>query len=97
MIHEPRPNLLVSDEGYSVEVYEGRSAGIRYSEGPRSISFPSEDLAKPYGMVILIDKIIIWDSPYNKEVVDITKRIKIIENIREAFRFWGWEIKITEI
>lgn len=97
MISEPRPNLLISDEGYSVEVHEGREAGIRYSEGHRSISFATVDLAPPYNMGVLIDKIIIWDKPYNKEVVDIEKRKQIIKNIREAFKFWGWEIKIGDI
>lgn len=46
----PRPNLVVSNRGYSVE-FEGRF-GIRYTDATRDIEIDSEPLAEPGSRVV---------------------------------------------
>jgi len=96
--HEERLDLVVSDAGYSMEIISmGRGGYIRYSEGPRTIKFPYEILGSRYTAGILVDTILIWNRPYQHEVVDITKRNEIEENIRRAFRFYDCEVDIANI
>jgi len=96
--HEERLDLVVSDAGYSMEIISmGRGGYIRYSEGPRTIKFPYEILGGRYTAGIAVDTILIWDRPYQHEVVDITKRNEIEENIRRAFRFYDCEVDIANI
>jgi hypothetical protein len=47
---EPRVNLFVSDEGFSVQ-FLGRD-GIEFKEGEKSMRVDSEMLAPPYGIAI---------------------------------------------
>ncbi len=87
-----RPNVIQSEEGFSVEVL-GRT-GLIYTEGSRSLRISSEVLAGPHGLVIYRDSIKSWDSPHDTETIDEAMRDTIIENIRRAFRFDGFEIEI---
>src|SRR5262245_59271710 len=87
MFKIPRPNVINSDEGFSVEVL-GRT-GVLYSEGRKILKINSEVLAGPAGLVIYTNSIIRWEPPDEDELVDTAKRQAIVENIRRAFRFRG--------
>ena len=87
---EPRPNVIASDEGFSVEVL-GRT-GLRYVEGSRSARVDSELLVGEPAIVVYISRLKQWEPPYNGEAVDDATKRRILENIREAFRFKSHEI-----
>jgi hypothetical protein len=92
MFTKLRPDTIQSDEGFSVEVL-GRT-GLIYTEGSRSLHISSEVLAGPHGLVIYRDSIKSWDSPHGMKTIDEATRDAIIENIRRAFRFDGFEIEV---
>ena len=93
MFKIPRVNVIQSDEGFSVEVL-GR-VGVLYTEGSKSIHINSEVLNSPAGLVIVKGSIKNWDPPYDIEKIDESKRDLIVENIRRAFHFRGFEIEIN--
>ena len=95
MFKVPRVNVIESDDGFSVEVL-GRT-GLLYAEGSNKIHIDSEILAStsPTELVLWVDSIRAWDSPHDGEEIDETKRKVIIENIRSAFRFQGFEIEVA--
>ncbi len=87
-----KKNVIESDEGFSVEVI-GRT-GIKYSEINKSINIDSEILAGPSGIVLYKDSIKSWNFPDNDIIIDENKRMKMICNIREAFKYRGVQIQI---
>ena len=89
MFRVPRPNLIESDQGFSVEVL-GR-AGLRYREGDQIYFVDSEVVLGPSGVIIYSASIRTWEPSFD---VEPTKRAAIVENIREAFRFQGYEINV---
>lgn len=91
MFTTPRPNLYVSSDGYSVEVLG--QTGLVYREAGREMFVDSEILAGPAGMVVYRDTINHWNPPHD-EVINDSERERILQNIREAFRFQGFEIEI---
>lgn len=54
----------------------------------------SEVLAGAAGMVVYRDTISRWNPPYDGEVINEAVRNRILDNIREAFRFQGFEIEV---
>jgi hypothetical protein len=94
MFSVPRVNVIASDQGFSVEVL-GR-VGLRYEEGGKTIFVDSEVLAPgfPASMVIWPSRMDHWDPPHADEPVDGATRQRIVERIREAFRFRGVEIEV---
>jgi hypothetical protein len=92
MFSRPRLNVIESDEGFSVEVL-GRT-GVRYIEGPRTVFVNSEVLVGSPPLVIYPSSITRWDPPYDAEVIDSAARDRIVDNIRRAFRFRGYEIAV---
>jgi len=92
MFSSPRLNVYESDEGFAVEVL-GRT-GLRYTEGPKSLRIDSEVLSGPHGMAVYKSSIKAWDPPYNDESIDTVKRDEIVENVRRAFRFQGFDIEV---
>jgi hypothetical protein len=93
MFTEPRVNVIESDEGFSVQVL-GRT-GLLYSEGIKSVHIDSEVLLGPSGLIVFKDSFRLWNSPFENEPIDEGKRKAIIENIRRAFRFQGFEIQVA--
>jgi hypothetical protein len=89
----PRPNVIESDEGFSVEVL-GR-AGLRYREPPREMLVDSEVLAGPSGLVVYGHSIRKWEPPYAGEALAEGKRQEILDNIRRAFRYRGLDIQVS--
>lgn len=45
-------------------------------------------------MAIYRDTVSRWDPPYDQDTVSGADREKIINNIRDAFRFKGFEIHV---
>jgi hypothetical protein len=88
----PQVNVIESDEGYSLEVL-GR-AGLRYREPPREMIIDSEVLMGTPPLVVYTVSIRRWNQPFAEEVIDEGKRRQIVDNIRRAFRFEGFEIAI---
>jgi hypothetical protein len=84
----PRVNVIVSDEGFSVEVL-GRT-GIDYREGDRSMFVDSEVLLK--GIAIFRRSIKAWRPPHDAE--PITERERILANIRKAIEFRNEPVEI---
>jgi hypothetical protein len=54
----------------------------------------SEVLMGPTGMVVYRDSIKKWDPPHDKDMVTEADRLRIIENIRAAFRYQGFDIGV---
>jgi len=91
MFTMPRPNLYVSSDGFSVEVLG--QTGLAYREANRKMFIDSEVLSGAAGMVVYRDTIRRWNPPYG-EVISDSDRERILQNIREAFRFQGFEIEV---
>jgi hypothetical protein len=88
----PRGNVIQSSDGYSVEVLG--HVGLLYTEGSKSIHVNSEISLGPSGLGIYKGSIRAWNPPYDNETIDDNKRDTIVENIRRAFRFQGFEIEV---
>lgn len=93
MFSIPRPNVIESSEGYSVEVL-GRT-GVIYREGSKTMQIDSEILAGPSGIVIYTDSINSWDEPNDVSRIDDKERERIISNIVDAFKFRGYDIEVN--
>lgn len=88
----PRPNLVESDERYSVEVL-GRT-GLRYIDEGRTMVIDSEALATPGAMALYGTSIRAWDPPHENQVVSDRDREDIIGKIRRAFTSQGWTLEV---
>jgi hypothetical protein len=92
MFSKSGPNTVVSDEGFSVQVL-GRT-GLKYTEGTKEMRVDSVVLAGPHGMVVYSASVRTWAPPHQEEVVDEYVRARIIENIKRAFKFEGFDIDV---
>jgi hypothetical protein len=93
MFSIPRTNIIESTDGFSVEVL-GRT-GLRYSEVGKTLKIDSEVLAGPSGMIVYIDSINHWEEPHQVEPFSDADRQRIIENVKAAFKFQGYNIEIN--
>jgi hypothetical protein len=82
----PRPNVIESDEGYSVEVLG--PTGLRYSESGRILNLDSESLAGPSG-------IILFTQAGSFDGLSQAEKERIINNVRAAFKFRGVDIQVA--
>lgn len=94
MFFSPGPNIIESDEGFSVEILDRDH--IRYTEGPKTMRLYAEVLTGAAGWSLYPNSIRAWDPPYSEVKIDREEHDEIVEKIRQAFRFWGYEIKIAE-
>lgn len=85
------PNIIVSDEGFSVQVL-GRT-GLRYQQDQYSLHINSEVLAGPHGLVVYTSSIRKWNEPNGLPITKEAKS-KIVDNIRRAFGFRNIEVEI---
>jgi hypothetical protein len=88
----PRINVIESDEGFSVEVLG--LTGIKYTENKKALNIDSELLAGPSGLGIYKDSIKTWNFPHSKKIIDEAERERIVDNIKRAFKFRGFEIQV---
>lgn len=92
MFTVPKPNLIESDKGFSVEVL-GRT-GLLYREANGTYFIDSEVVLGPSGLAIYSSSIRYWESLPGDEPISVGKRAAIVANIRDAFRFQGYEIDV---
>ena len=92
MFTTPSPNLFESSDGFSVEVLG--QTGLCYREGNRKMFIDSEVLTGATGMVVYRDTISKWDMPHGADVIEEAERERILDNVRKAFRFQGFEIQV---
>ena len=93
MFSIPRPNVIESTDGFSVESL-GRT-GLRYSEAGKALRIDSEVLAGPSGIVIYTDSINHWEEPHQIAPFSDADRQRVIENVKAAFKFRGYDIEIN--
>ena len=92
MFSIPRPNVIESTDGFSVEVL-GRT-GLLYIEAGKSMRIDSEVLAGPSGIVIYTDSIKHWAEPNHIEPFSDQDRQRIVQNVKDAFKFRGYDIEV---
>jgi len=95
MFSTPAINVISSDEGFWVEVL-GHTK-VRYVEDDVEIHFFMEFTTGNSGLVIFSrqNKIVgPPNSPRIGQALDDVERERVIERIRSAFRFTGWEIDV---
>jgi len=88
----PRVNVIESDEGFSVEVLG--QTGLQYTEGENHVRVDAEVLAGPSGLAIYSESLREMVGPKGNTTITPERRSKIIDNIRRAFRFSGFEIQV---
>lgn len=96
MFRRTKPNLIESDEGFSIEEFPGRAGKLIYREGERSVGISGEMLVGEARYMINPYKIKTWDPPHEDESIDREKLEEIIDNVRRAYRYFGHEIRIYE-
>jgi hypothetical protein len=92
MFFREKSGVIECDEGFSVQL-TGRE-GLLYWEGERRLFVWSELLMSSNGMVIYTDSIKVWEPPFQNDEINASKKEQIIDNIRRAFRWTGYEIEI---
>jgi hypothetical protein len=86
-----KPNVITSDEGFSVEIM-GRT-GIQYQDCNSIVAVDGEALAGPAGFMIYRESVRIIGPSKHMEIKEAERDV-IIENIRRAFEFRGFDIEI---
>jgi len=89
MFERSRPNVIESDEGFSVRVLP--RTGLIYMRGGKQVFVDSEILADDYGMVVIASRISHWDSG---EPIDEQSRLAIVEDIARALHWDGNELDV---
>lgn len=92
MFTSPRPNFYESSDGFSVEVLG--QTGLAYREPGRRMFVDAEVVMGSSGLMLYRDSISRWDAPNEADPVDAAERQRILENIRQAFLFQGFEIDV---
>jgi hypothetical protein len=89
----PRANLIVSRNGFSVEVRA--PSAIRYNEAGMKIEVFAEMLVAPEPKIAVRRRDIrSWQDPHHQVEVTESERDRIVENIRRAFEFKGWVLVV---
>ena len=88
---EPRVNLFVCDEGFSVE-FLGRN-GIEYTEGEKSMRVDTEMLAPPHGVSIYQESIKKWRRPFESVSLTAEHKNRIVDNIARVIESQGLRVR----
>jgi hypothetical protein len=84
----PRPNLIVSQVGFTVEVR--LREGIRYEEAGRSVELFAESLVGP-ARTMVVRRSDVRDA---RGDLPEPERARVLENIGRAFAFKGWTLLV---
>ena len=84
MFRVPKPNLIESDTGFSVEQVEFTT--LVYREGDRSVRIDFDHLTGPSQMLIYLGFVDHWEPPCHQEKITEANWSRIEENIRDAYR-----------
>ncbi len=90
MFRMPRPNLIESSDGFSVEIL-GR-VGMRYTEGGKTLDIESEVLVHT-GIALFASLLQVWKD--GSPIDDVTRR-RIIQNIRKALQSQGDDLVVPD-
>lgn len=89
----PRPNMIVSRQGFSVEVRA--PSAIRYEETDKVMEIFAEMLVSDDAKIaVRRGDIRAWQDRDAQRDVTEAERTQIIENIRRAFAFKGWVLVV---
>lgn len=88
----PRPNVIASDAGFSVEVVG--QTGLLFVENGRTMQIDSEALATPGTLVLYSASIRKWDPPHSSEPVAQSDRDRILANIQALFDYGGYKLQV---
>src|SRR5262245_40870205 len=91
------PNIIQSENGFSVTVLAGGQNGIIYREENRVILVLSDMATWPTGYVIYKNSIKEWSWAESSNVIDSTTRDRIINSLLEAFSFQGYEARVDGV
>ena len=91
-ISKDNVNIIESDMGFSVEVLG--ITGLKYNENDKCYFIDSEILNGPSGLVVFKNRIREWGEKSNASLSE-KKRTEIIENVKSAFKFRGYDIKVS--
>ncbi len=91
MFKKKKDGSIESDAGFTVRVL-GR-AGLQYMEGSKIMLVDSEMLNNPkIGFVVASSSITHWNGFTQK--IGQKERLRVLNNITEAFKFIGFKIKV---
>jgi hypothetical protein len=92
MCRKPKPNLIESDLGFSVEMIAWDK--LVYREGGKELTLTAERLSGPAIFVVYLGEYPdCWDPPFEKVKISDEDFRRIGENIREAYQSQGSEIR----
>lgn len=92
----PRPNLIASRRGFSVELMLARSA-IRYEEARRgAMEIFAESLVGPDPKIAVRRRDVrAWEGDEEADLAE-ADRLQIVENIQRAFAFKDWTLVVED-
>ena len=93
MFRRPKEHMIESDAGFSVE--QTKICTLVYREGDKKMTLTIEHLVGPDSFVVyLAEYSDCWDPPFDGVRVTDEHWRKIGENIREAYRSQGTQIRV---
>jgi hypothetical protein len=94
MFRKPKPTLIESDAGFSVELLGGGK--LIYREGGKSVTFTGEHWVGSVFLVVNLGEYSdCWDPPFDTVKISDEDFRRIGDNIREAYRSQGSEIRFV--
>ena len=89
----PRPNLIVSRDGFSVEV-RGRDT-LWYVEGDKKVDLFAEQVGgvEP-AIIVRRGDVRAWQTAQGESAVSEPERARILANISDAFSWKGWRFVV---
>lgn len=85
----PKPNLIMSRNGFSVEVRAPST--VLYCEDGKRMEIFAEWLVSSEPKIAMRRKDVFgWETPEGRDHLSESKRAQIVENIRRAFAYKGW-------
>jgi hypothetical protein len=93
VFRKPKPNMIESDSGFSVERVEWEK--LVYREGGKKLTVSAESLSGPVAFVVALGTFSdTWDTPFETVKISDEDFKRIADNIREAYRSQGTEIEV---
>jgi hypothetical protein len=93
MFRMPKPTMIESDTGFSVELVE--LSKLVYREGGKKVTLTVEHLVGPAIFVVyLAERSDRWDPPFGAVRISDEEWRRIGDNIREAYRSQGFETEV---
>jgi hypothetical protein len=84
MFTKPKPNIVESDEGFSLETLG--QVGLKYTQGGKTLFIDSEMLVGDFHIIVYANRIEKWDS--GESIDEETKKI-IMNNTNRVLLFLG--------